>query len=200
MNDSPSEERRSTHGWRAPDVARHLFLRTHAAPHAARSLRLAAATRAQVSEGLHKKSLGRFGRPTDANLPQPGRLSWPEQRKRAEEGERILPRVFQASADCCRDLAEREESSAAAPNGVPNPAIGTGAIRTARRKLKPSASGESLKPHLPLAVHESIAEIDGRTRRLLKGCCNIAPNGRRLSFNVEKAIRNSASLRFGRIR
>ena len=43
-------------------------------------------------------------------------------------------------------------------------------------------------PHLPLAVHESVDEIDGRTRRLLKGCRNIAPGGHRLSFNVGKAI------------
>jgi len=35
---------------------------------------------------------------------------WKTQKRLAEEGPRILPRVFQVSADCCQDLAERENS------------------------------------------------------------------------------------------
>jgi hypothetical protein len=38
------------------------------------------------------------------------------------------------------------------------------------RKPKPSKAWSSSRPHLPLAVHESVAEIEGRTRRLLNGC------------------------------
>jgi hypothetical protein len=62
-----------------------------------------------------------------------------------------------------------------------------GAMRGAKRKPKSSKRPFSSRPHLPLNVHESVAEIEERTRRLLKGCRNIAPNGHRLSFNVEKA-------------
>jgi hypothetical protein len=47
----------------------------------------------------------------DLSPSRPKRLSWPERRRRAEQGARVLVRVFQTSADCCRDLAEREESS-----------------------------------------------------------------------------------------
>jgi hypothetical protein len=47
---------------------------------------------------------------SDVVPPRSDRVPWPEQRRRAEAGDRILPRVFQVSADCCLDLAEREES------------------------------------------------------------------------------------------
>ena len=43
------------------------------------------------------------------------------------------------------------------------------------------------KPHLSLSVHASIAEIEDQGRRLLRGCSNVAANGQRLSFNMEKA-------------
>lgn len=38
---------------------------------------------------------------------------WGSKKRRAEEGERILPRVFQTSADCCKDRDEREETGQA---------------------------------------------------------------------------------------
>jgi hypothetical protein len=54
--------------------------------------------------------------------PVPGeRLSWSEQKKRAEEGERTLFHVFQTSADCCGDLGEREVTSPRAGELPPEP-------------------------------------------------------------------------------
>jgi hypothetical protein len=57
-----------------------------------------------------------------ASRPKP--ISRPEQRRRTEQGDRTLPHVFQTSADCCGDLAEREQLTAEA-KGTPQSNVGT---------------------------------------------------------------------------
>jgi hypothetical protein len=52
--------------------------------------------------------------------------------------------------------------------------------RTKRKPSTPQPTPSS-KPQLPLAVHESVAEIEKRTKRLLEGCRPFP-----LSFSVSK--------------
>jgi len=58
-----------------------------------------------LEEGWRHPDKGKWS--PDANQSAGG---WERQRRRAEEGARKFFHVFQVSADCCQDLAEREES------------------------------------------------------------------------------------------
>jgi len=46
----------------------------------------------------------------EASAPPGGRLPWPVLRGRLEQDDRTIWRLFQTSADCCRDIEERDRS------------------------------------------------------------------------------------------
>jgi hypothetical protein len=63
--------------------------------------------------------------PASSGSVQRPRRSWAVQKRLAEEGARTLPRVFQTSADCCRDREERGETSSA---GIESPVSPSGTL------------------------------------------------------------------------
>lgn len=102
---------------------------------------------------------------------RPAGLSWTQQRRRAEQGERTLSRVFQTSADCCRELAEREESSAAeidpptALGGAASTGHGTDGVSNEVTPPVQTAiqSKESASEDRRVAVDAYIAEVLQKT-------------------------------------